>query len=420
MKKKFLCITVLVGTVLAGCQMNKSSEITSFSPLEARHGDTVTITGKHFSTESAKIVVKFNGHDADVTSATATEIQAIVPQNLQCGGKISVTVGEVTVVSVADFTYIPTMNVSTLVGNDEAQFKSPYSIAVDNFGNVYVVDDFSGVRKITPDGVVSSFAGHGSFGFADGTGRAAQFFSPKGVAVDTSGNVYVADYMNSRIRKITPAGVVTTLAGNFAGFADGANAAARFHYPYGVAVDASGNVYVADAKNHRIRKITSAGVVTTLAGSGVPGFADGDGTVAQFNIPLDVAVDVSGNVYVADSENNRIRKITSAGMVTTFAGSGAWSFADGEGVLASFNGIGGIAVDASGNVYVGDVLNCRIRKITSAGVVTTLAGSGVPGFADGIDLAVQFNRPYGIAVDASDNVFVADRENHLIRKIMRE
>jgi len=419
--KKYLCIAVLVSTVLVGCQ---KLEITSFSPLEARHGDTVTITGKNLSAKAAKSVVKFNGYDAVVTLASATEIQATVPKNLQSGGKISVTVGEVTVVSVADFTYIPTINVSTLAGSGEAgsangagaaaQFDSPVSVAVDVSGNVYVADlNNNCIRKITSDGVVTTLAGRRVFGFADGTGAAALFFYPQDVAADTSNNIYVADYMNSRIRKITSTGVVTTLT-------DGTGAAARFNNPVGVAVDASGNVYVSDAGNYRIRKITSAGMVTTVAGSGEKGFADGAGVAAQFDIPHDVAVDASGNVYVAETNKNYIRKITSEGMVTTFAGSGAWGFADGTGVSAQFNGIGGIAVDALGNVYVADVLNCRIRKITPDGMVTTVAGSGVPGFADDIGLAAQFNRPTGIVVDASGNVYVADTYNHCIRKMVSE
>ncbi|NEV95103.1 hypothetical protein G3567_13255, partial [Psychroflexus sp. YR1-1] len=216
-------------------------------------------------------------------------------------------------------------------------------------------------------------------GFADGTGSSAQFNYPIGVAVDASGTVYVADANNHRIRKITPAGAVSTLAGSTYGFADGTGISAQFANPTGVAVDASGTVYVADQFNHRIRKITSAGVVSTLAGN-IRGFADGEGSSAQFNNPLGVTLDASGNVYVADGSNHRIRKITSARVVSTLAGS-IRGFADGEGNSAQFNYPTGVAVDASGTVYVTDYFNHRIRKITAAGVVSTLAGSGVSGFA---------------------------------------
>jgi len=212
----------------------------------------------------------------------------------------------------------------------------------------------------------------------------------------------VADQSNSTIRKITSAGVVTTFAGTAGvfGSADGTGAAASFNYPFGIAVDASGNVYVADQNNSAIRKITSAGVVTTFAGTaGVSGSADGTGTAASFNYPLGIAVDASGNVYVADQNNSTIRKITSAGVVTTFAGTaGVSGSADGTGAAASFYYPTGIAVDASGNVYVADTYNSTIRKITSAGVVTTFAGTaGVQGSQMGA-LPGVLSRPTGIAV----------------------
>jgi sugar lactone lactonase YvrE len=182
--------------------------------------------------------------------------------------------------------------------------------------------------------------------------------------VDSSGNVYVADKYSHRIRKITPNGTVTTLAGSgYAGDIDGIGTAASFHYPNGVAVDSSGNVYVADTSNQRIRKITPQGVVTAMAGAG-RGSADGTGMAAMFKNPIGVAVDSSGNVYVGDSENNRIRKITPQGVVTSLAGKEASGFADGTGTAAMFEHPRGVAVDSSGDVYVADTNNQRIRKIT--------------------------------------------------------
>ena len=302
-----------------------------------------------------------------------------------------------------------------------ASFKYPSGVAVDASGNLYVADGGNHeIRKITPTGVVTTLAGSITPGSADGTGAAASFYWPGGVAVDASGNVYVADGSNQKIRKITPTGVVTTLAGSITpGNADGTGAAASFNNPTGVAVDASGNVYVADNVNHEIRKITPTGVVTTLAGSITPGSADGTGAAASFNNPTGVAVDASGNVYVADTYNQKIRKITPAGVVTTLAGRNTPGSADGTGAAAQFNYPTDVAVDASGNVYVVDENNHGIRKITPAGVVTTLAGSITPGSADGTGAAASFYYPADVAVDASGNVYVTDSFNHKIRKITR-
>jgi sugar lactone lactonase YvrE len=297
-----------------------------------------------------------------------------------------------------------------------ASFNYPNGVAVDASGNVYVGGAYNyRIRKITAAGVVTTLAGSGTQGSANGTGTAASFNLPSGVAVDASGNVYVADADNNRIRKITAAGVVTTLAGSTYGFVNGTGMAARFSSPTGVAVDASGNVYVADQYSHSIRKVTSAGVVTTLAGNGNQGSANGTSTAASFNVPTGVAVDASGNMYVADQVNHRIRKITAAGVVTTLAGN-TEAFADGTGTAASFAYPNGVAVDASGNVYVGDYPNHRIRKITAAGVVTTLAGSN-QGSANGTGTAASFNYPNGVAVDASGNVYAADQGNHRIQKV---
>jgi sugar lactone lactonase YvrE len=242
-------------------------------------------------------------------------------------------------------------------------------LAVDAAGNVYVTDTFL-IRKVNPTGVVTTLAGSTNRGNDDGTGRAATFNEPAGVAVDAAGNVYVADTENDSIRKISPAGVVTTLAGGEGpGEQDGTGAAARFFGPRGVAVDATGHLYVADTGNNLIRKVSPAGAVTTLAGtrvkfvgSQVIRFADGTGADAVFNSPNGVAVDGSGNVYVADTENNCIRKVSPASVVTTLAGS-IQGFEDGAGATAKFFLPRGVAVDGSGNVYVADRGNERIRKI---------------------------------------------------------
>ncbi len=400
--------------------------ITSFSPATGTTGTSVTIIGTNFAPVTADNLVKINGTPAGVTQASATTLTAVVSAGTT-SGKITVQVGAAVATTATDFTYVQQTigTVSTLAGNGtlgfaegtgtSARFYQPTGLAFDADGNMYVADSQNHrIRKITPAGVVSTFAGSGTAGFADGSGTAAQFESPFGVAVDVAGNVYVADTYNHRIRKINPAGVVSTLAGNGSyGYADGGGAASKFYVPKGVAVDLAGNVYVADENNNRIRKITSTGTVTTLAGS-TGGSTDGDVSVALFQGPRGITIDADGNLYISDS--HRIRKITPGGIVSTLAGS-TQGITDSDGSAARFNIPTGLAVDADGNVYVADDGNERIRKVTPTGTVTTVAGFFAPGFTDGFGEDAAFSSPTGIALDGSGHIFVADRHNHSIRKI---
>lgn len=296
-----------------------------------------------------------------------------------------------------------------------AQFTYPRGIAVDSSGNLYIADTNSHlIRKISSSGVVTTIAGSAQ-GLANGTGTSTQFNQPMDIVVDNStGNLYIVEWGNHAIRKITPAGVVTTFAGAVSlGYVDATGASARFKYPSGMTIDSAGNLYVADNGNNCIRKITPAGVVTTVAGTTTAGNADGTGTAAGFSTPMDVGVDSSGNLYVADGSNYRIRKITPSGVVTTLAGSTA-GFADATGTSAQFESPDGIVVDSTGTIYVSDYN--RIRKITQSGVVTTLAGS-TNGYVDNTGTSAKFYVPNGLAVDTNGVLFVADTENNRIRKI---
>ena len=224
--------------------------------------------------------------------------------------------------------------------------------------------------------------------------------------------------MNHLVKMISPSGAITTIAGSGnAGFADGVGSAASFNRPSAVAVDSYGNVYVADDLNHRIRTISPFGNVSTLAGSGAAAYTDGMGLAASFCRPFGVAIDYNGTLYVADYCNYRIRKISPSGAVTTLAGSGSQAFANGLGSEASFYDPFGVAVDSNGIVYVGDAGNNRIRRIDTSGNVTTLAGSGNAEFADGVGSAASFYSPRHVAVDSTGTVFVADFNNHRIRQI---
>ncbi|PTX94320.1 immunoglobulin domain-containing protein [Opitutus sp. ER46] len=321
-----------------------------------------------------------------------------------------------------------------------ARFYHPAALALDSAGNLYVADASNNiVRKITPGGAVTVFASTPvdplnnlpiNIGSADGTGTAARFYMgspeisgrPITLGIDSAGSLYLADTLNSTLRKITAGAVVTTPAGSAGnmGTDDGTGAAARFYVPTGAAADASGNVYVADSAKNTIRKVTPAGVVTTFAGSASSfGKVDGTGTDARFNGPRGIAIDSAGNLYVTDTGNHTIRKITAAGVVTTIAGSGGVSgTADGVGTAARFNAPTGIAVDGSGNLYVADKNNHAIRKITSDGTVSTIAGTkGTSGTTDGTGTNALFLEPSGIAVDAAGSVvYIADTGNHTIRK----
>jgi sugar lactone lactonase YvrE len=302
-----------------------------------------------------------------------------------------------------------------------ASFGGPTGVAVTSSGVIVVADrNNHRIRLITPTGVVTTLAGSGS-GSADGTGTGATFSLPSAVAViPSSGVIVVADSGNHRIRLITPGGVVTTLAGSGQGSADGTGAGASFNFPTGVAViPSSGVIVVADQGNHRIRLVTPAGVVTTLAGSGTGQFAEGTGTGASFNNPTGVAVTSSGDIVVADVSNQRIRMITPSGVVTTLAGQTTAGTADGTGAAASFTNPYGVAVIPSSDVIVvADNFVHRVRLVTPTGVVTTLAGSGSPGFADGTGAAATFNRPWGVAATPSGDIVVADFDGNRIRLIV--
>ena len=297
-----------------------------------------------------------------------------------------------------------------------ARFNSVRGVAADSAGNLYVMDTFNNtLRKVAAGtGEVTTVAGSpGVNGGIDGVGAAARFNNPYGVTVDGAGNVYVADSSSHTIRKVVVAtGTVTTLVGTtgMTGTADGTGAAARFMSPYGVVVDAAGaNLYVADTASHTIRKVVIAtGVVTTLAGTAsMSGNTNATGAAARFREPSGLALDAAGNLYVSEPANHTIRKVVVAtGVVTTLAGTTAMmGSTDGTGAAARFSFPFGLAVDAAGNLYVADRGNTSLRKIVAAtGEVTTLAGGGMAGNVDGTGAAARFDSPYGVAADGAGNL----------------
>jgi sugar lactone lactonase YvrE len=388
----------------------------------------------------------------DVTSVALSGLSASTTYYCRVRAYASAGTGAnsstVTVTTTANIVISAPLTVSTLAGQplssgssdgtgNAARFYYPSGIAADTAGNLYLADiDNHMIRKIVAStGSVTTLAGlAGNSGSTDGTGSDARFNSPSGVTVDGAGNVYVADTMNNTLRKVTASGVVSTLAGSpgIAGSVDGTGSAALFHGPQGLAIDSSRNLYVADTNNQTIRKVVpSTGVVTTVAGlAGNPGSADGMVDLARFNYPSGIAVDGNGNLYVADTDNHTIRLISVLGLiasplglpgstvVSTLAGlSGNSGGADGTGSTARFNSPSDLAVDSSGNLYVADTENFTIREVLSpSGAVSTLAGlAETSGSTDGLGSAVRFFHPAGIALDNSRNLYVADTDNHTVR-----
>jgi sugar lactone lactonase YvrE/RNase P/RNase MRP subunit p29 len=305
-----------------------------------------------------------------------------------------------------------------------AKFKQPAGLAVDVYGSVYVADSGNeSIRKISTSGVVTTIAGSGTSGAVNATGTAASFGGPNDVAMDASGNLYVADSGNHLIRKISSTGAVTTLAGTagVSGSTNGIGTAATFNIPYGLTVDGNGNVYVADFGNNLIRKISASGVVTTIAGSGTSGAVNATGTAASFDGPSDVAIDSSGNLYVTETRNKLIRKISSTGAVTTLAGTaGVSGSTNGIGTAAKFNNLIKLAIDSSGNLYASDTGNNQIRLInTSTGEVSLYVGSGVLAgdFSEGDRTSVYLNSPVGVAVDAAGKTYISNVGSHQILKV---
>jgi sugar lactone lactonase YvrE len=307
-----------------------------------------------------------------------------------------------------------------------AKLDYPYGVAVDSAGNLFIADYYNCcIRKVSSSGIISTVAGSGSYGFSGDGGPAtsAKLACPTGVAID-SDNLLIVDAINNRIRKVSPSGIIITVAGNgswgYGGDA-GFSTSAQLFYPSGVAVDSVGNLFIADTENHRVRKVSSSGVITTVAGGGEYGRDGGPATSAHLYTPSGVAIDSAGNLFISDTGNYSVRKVSASGIITTVAGngSGGYSGDDGSATWAQLSLPYGVAVDSTGNIFIADTTNHRIRKVSTSGIITTIAGNGSGGFSGdgGPATSAQLYYPNGVAIDSVGNLFIVDTRNSRIRKV---
>jgi streptogramin lyase len=405
--------------------------ISSIFPVQGPAKTMVTITGKRFGDKIEGLVVKFSGINAKIISASDTLITVEAPEDGGTGN-ISVTAngrlskGPIFSYGEKEINYLVETYVGAEAGNIvgdllTARLRTVEGLIFDSKGNLIVADrGNSQIKKITPAGEVILVAGTGVAGLVDGPALTARFRTPYKIGVDKHDNIWVADTGNNCVRRIdAETGVVTTIAGNAtAGFLDGQGTSARFSGPIAIDVDDDMNVYVADNNNHSIRKIDPTGLVSTIAGNGATGYKDGVWPNVQFGNPSGVAVDLEGNLVIADRKNHRIRKLnTKTGVVTTIAGNGTKASIDGIGLKSSFSEPFGISVDQNGNFSITDLTSHTVRIMRLDGTVVSVGGTGVSGLVNGDHTSARFNQPTDAVMDKDGNIFVADLSNNVIRKI---
>jgi uncharacterized protein (TIGR03437 family) len=442
MKLQNALIALFIFSVLlfvhSGCKKNDSSDngpvpvINGISPSSGTKGTVVTISGTGFTSHLESLTVLLNGKEVVVVAANETSIQFEVPPKIG-SGLVAVDVHGKSA-SGPWFTFVYTITVSTVSGQpgiagfadgnaSVAKFNNPRGLTIDSQGNLYVADELNHrIRRVSPGGTVITFAGMGLPGHADGVPGIALFNHPFDIDLDAiNGYFYVADKFNHCVRRISLTGDVTTAVGipGSPGYVDAPGLAARLNNPTGIALEGELlNMYIADGGNHCIRKYDQFGVVTTFAGSTVDGQQDGIGAGAKFSMPFDIAWDSSGYLFVSDKVNNNIRRIKKSSVdVITVAGVGSAGFLDGPSSLALFSAPEGVC-SWFNEVLVCDSPNERIRKISPAKNVTTLAGDGNSGFADGSGAQAKLNSPGGIVRNTDGDYFISDTGNNCIRKMV--
>ncbi len=428
------CLAILFTTCRdsgTGAVVEKAEfKIEAVSPIQGKFGTEIIISGYGFSETPSENSITINGVSADVRSATTRFLKTVIPKGAGTG-PVKVQVYGKTA-SGPSFIYKPTIHVSTLAGSGElgfrdgegaqARFNYPVGLELTKTGDLIVVDYWNhSIRAISPDGWVSTIAGDGQTGIRDGEGTDARFFRPIDVEIASDGSLLISDFGNHRIRHINPSGFVTTLAGTTEGYNDGLPNVAQFSFPAGIAVTEDDVLYVSDSGNNRIRRITTEGKVSTYAGSGEFGFENGYGQMAAFRFPFGMDVGNNERIFVADYGNNSIRLISSDDFVSTFSGNGEAGYQDDENDEAQFNAPYDVTVDKNNRIYVADFYNHRIRRISPKREVINIAGTGEPGLVNGDETQARFNGPIGLALNDQGTVlYVADHHNQVIRKITIE
>ena len=426
-----------VVVLIKGCRDNSTGiseveesvlEIDSVNPSEGKFGTEITISGHGFSETASDNKITFNEKTTEILSSTTTTLKAIVPKGAG-SGPIRIRVGE-HITKSPSFNYLPTINVTTFAGSgnigfrdgtsNQVRFNYPVGLEITENGELIVVDHWNhSIRIISPDGDVSTLAGNGQEGYSDGSGPRARFFRPTDVEIADDGSLYIADFGNHRIRYITTSGRVTTFSGTVRGYRDGHPTVARFSYPAGIALE-NDTLFVSGSGNDRVRWVTSTGEVGTYAGSGEHGFANGYGQEAEFSFPFGMDFANDGRIFLADYGNNSIRLISTEPFVSTFSGNGEAGYNNEKGNVR-FDSPYDVAVDKDNMIYVADFDNHRIRRISPDREVTNIAGTGKPGLVNGDETVAQFNNPIGLAVNEEGTVlYVADHANHVIRKVTIE
>lgn len=411
-------------------QEKQGLKIASVNPMSGTFGTEVTISGSEFGKTPDENVVTFNGHPAEIINMTEKSLDVIVPKGAR-SGPVKVTVNGASTTGPV-FNYILTVNVSTHAGSGKpgyadgeanaARFNNPVGLELTNNNELIVVDYWNhSIRMVSADGIVSTLAGNGSEGYADGVGSTARFYRPIDVVSTSDGTSFVSDFGNHKIRRITPLGSVSTFAGGKPGYKNGSSYEARFRFPAGITMAPNDTLYVCDSENNLIRWIAPNGEVGTYVGSGNFGFVNGYGTEVQFRWPFGLDSDNKRRLFVADHTNHSIRLVSKEKFVSTLSGGGEAGYQEGHDSEVRFNAPYDVVIDKNYYVYVADYKNNRIRIISPTGLVKTLAGNDPAGFENGDESEARFNGPIGLAVNDEGTVlFVADHHNHVIRKITIE